>query len=85
VLEVAAAIVVAVLVLIYLGEFVVVAASLFGLLLVGVAAVLVFVLRLTPAEVGWGIVVGSIVIATIAREASSDSKADTRPRHTPRD
>ena len=84
-LEVAAAIVVAVLVLIYLGEFVVVAASLFGLLLVGVAGLLVFVLRLTPAEVGWGIVVGSIVIATIAREAARDSKADTRPQQKPRE
>ena len=84
-LEVAAAIVVAVLVLIYLGEFVVVAASLFGLLLVGVAGVLIFVLRLTPAEVGWGIVVGSVVIATIAREAARDSKPDPRAPPKPRE
>ena len=84
-LEVAAAIVVAVLVMIYLGEFVVLAALFFGLFLVGVSGILIYVLRLSPTEVGWGIVAGSVVIATIAREAAHDSKPIPRSRPKIRD
>jgi len=79
-LEVAGAILVAVLILVYLGDFVVLAAVLFGVLLTGAAVALVYVLRLTPAEVAWGIVAGSVVIGSIYREASDEAKRETRAR-----
>ena len=77
-LEVAAAVLVAVLVLIYLGEFVVAAAMLFGAVLLGAAACLVYFLRLTPEEVAWGIVAASIVIGSVYREANSEAKRNVR-------
>jgi fructose-specific phosphotransferase system IIC component len=78
VIEVAGAIVVAVLVLVYLGQFAAVVAGLFGVLLVAAAGGLVYFLRLTPEEVAWGIVAASIVIGTIYREANSESKRAPR-------
>ena len=77
-IEVAGAVLAAVLVLVYLGEFAVLAALLFGALLAGAAGALIYFLRLTPAEVGWGIVAGAVVIGTIYREANSELKRDTR-------
>ena len=83
VIEVSGAILVAVLVLVYLGQFAVVAAGLFGLLLVGAAGFLLHFLRLTPEEVAWGIVAASIVIGTIYREADSGPKRAPRaPQRT---
>jgi hypothetical protein len=78
VIEVAGAILVAVLVLVYLGEFVVLIAALFGALLVGAACFLIYFLRLTPEEVAWGIVAASIVIGSVYREANSEAKRHTR-------
>ena len=77
-LEVAGAILLAVLILVYLGEFVVVAALLFGVLLVGVAGALVYFLRVSPAEVAWGIVAASVLIGAISRETREESRRDTR-------
>ena len=73
-IEVAGAILVAVLVLVYLGEFAVVVALPFGVLLAGAAGALIYFLRLTPEEMAWGIVAASIVIGTIYREANSEAK-----------
>jgi hypothetical protein len=84
VIEVAGAILFAVLVLVYLGQFVAFAAALFGVLLVAAAGVLVYVLRLTPEEVAWGIVAASIVIGSIYREANGEAKRDTRTSQRPR-
>ena len=77
-LEVAGAILLAVLILVYLGEFVVVAALLFGVLLVGVAGASVHFLRVAPAEVALGTVAASVLIASISREARDESRRDTR-------
>ena len=77
-IEVAGAIAVAVMVLIYLGEFGAAIAALFGLLLIFAAGVLVYFLRLTTEEVAWGIVAASIVIGTIYREANGEAKRDAR-------
>ena len=83
-IEVAGAILVAVLVLVYLGQFAVLAAGLFGLLLVGAAGFLLHFLRLTPEEVAWGIVAASIVIGSVYREADSDGKrSPQRSRQRP--
>ncbi len=78
-IEVAGAIGVAVMVLVYLGQFEVAAAALFGALLVAAAGVLIYFLGLTTEEVAWGIVAASIVIGTIYREANSEAKRDARP------
>ena len=77
-LEVAGAILLAVLILVHLGEFVVVAALLFGVLLVGVAGALLYFLRVAPAEVALGIVAASVLIGSISREARDQSRRDTR-------
>jgi len=79
-LEVAGAILVAVVILVYLGDFVVLAAVLFGLLLIGAALALVYFLRLAPVEVAWGIVAASVVIGSIYREASDEVKRGKRAR-----
>jgi hypothetical protein len=76
-IEVAGAILLAVLVLIYVGGFVVVAALLFGLLLVGVAGALLHFLRVPPGELAWGIVAASVLIGAITREAVDESTRDT--------
>lgn len=82
-IEVAGAIGVAVLVLVYLGEFEPLLAALFGVLLVAAAGVLVYLLRLTTEEVAWGIVAASVVIGTIYREANSEAKRAPRaPQRT---
>ena len=73
-IEIAGAVLVAVLVLVYLGEFVVAAAMLFGAVLICAAGLLIYFLRLTPEEVAWGIVAASIVIGSIYREANSEEK-----------
>jgi len=39
---------------------------------------LLYYLRLTPEEVAWGIVAGSIVIGSVYREANSESKRPAR-------
>jgi hypothetical protein len=77
-LEVAGAILLAMLILVFLGEFVVVAALLFGVLLTGVAGALVYFLRVAPAEVALGIVAASVLIGSISREASDELRRDTR-------
>jgi uncharacterized membrane protein len=77
-LEVAGAILLAVLILVFLGEFVVVAAVLFGVLLTGVAGALVYFLRVAPAEVALGIVAASVLIGSISREAGDELRRDTR-------
>jgi hypothetical protein len=74
VIEVGGAILVAVLVLVYLGQFVALAAALFGVLLLAAAGFLLYFLRLAPEEVAWGIVAASIVIGSVYREANSESK-----------
>jgi hypothetical protein len=84
VIEVSGAILVAVLVLVYLGQFVALAAALFGVLLLAAAGVLLYFMRLTPEEVAWGIVVGAVVIGSIYREANHESKRDTRAPQRPR-
>ena len=82
-IEVSGAILVAVLVLVYLGEFAALLAALFGVLLVAAAGVLVYFLRLSTEEVAWGIVAASIVIGTIYREANGGSKRAPRaPQRT---
>ncbi len=77
-IEVGVAVFVAVLVLVYLGQFVAAAALLFGLVLLGAAACLLYFLRLTPEEVAWGIVAASIVIGSVYREANSEAKREAR-------
>ena len=77
-IELAGAVLAAVLVLVYLGQFAVVLALLFGALLAGAAGTLIYFLRLTPSEVSWGIVAGAVVIGTIYREASNEAKRDVR-------
>jgi hypothetical protein len=67
-LELAGAIVLAVLILVYVGQFVVLAALLYGVLLGAVAGGLVHLLRATPGEVAFGIVAAAIVIASLARD-----------------
>lgn len=77
-LEVAFGILLAVLILVHLGEFHVIAALLFGGLLAPAAAALVYFLRLAPADIAWGIVAAAVVIGSISREASEDRKRESR-------
>ena len=74
-IEVAGAISLAVLLLVYLSGFA--AALLFGVLLVGVAGVSMY-FRLPPAEVALGIVAASVLIGSIYREANDASRQDSR-------
>ena len=76
--EMAGGILVAVLLLVYLGEIHVAAAALFGGLLVPFAAGLVLFLRLPPVDVAVGIVGAALVIASICREANEDKRQETR-------
>jgi hypothetical protein len=67
-LELAGAIVLAVLILVYIGQFVVLAAALYGVLLGAAAGALVHFLRATPGEVAFGIVAAAIIIASLSRD-----------------
>jgi hypothetical protein len=71
-LEIAGAIVLAVLILVYVGQFVVLAAALYGVLLGAAAGALLYILRATPLEVALGIVAASLVIACISRDADRE-------------
>jgi hypothetical protein len=73
-LEIAGAILLAVVVLVYVGQFVVLAASLFGVLLAGVAAALIYLLRATPSDVALGVLAASVLISSMVREAKDESK-----------
>jgi len=75
VIEVAGAISLAVLVLVYLSGFV--AALLFGVLLVGAAGALMYFFRIPPADVALGIVAASVLIGSIWREAKDESRRDS--------
>lgn len=75
-IEVAGAISLAVLVLVYLSGFA--AALLFGVLLVGAAGTLLYFFRVPSAELALGIVAASVLIGSIWREARDESRQDTR-------
>jgi hypothetical protein len=80
-IEVAGAISLAVLLLVYLSGFA--AALLFGVLLVGMAGTLLYFFRVPPAELALGIVAASVLIGSVWREAIDESKRDTRVPHAP--
>ena len=71
-LEVAGGIVLAVLILVFLGGMNPFSAALFGAFLVPVAAALVFYLSFGITETAVGIVVAAVVLASILREAKQD-------------
>lgn len=77
-LEVAFGIVLAVLILVHLGGIHVLAALLFGCLLVPAAVALVHFLRLAPLDIALGIVAAAVVIGSISREAGEDAKQGSR-------
>ena len=73
-LEIAGAILLAVVVLVYVGRFVVLAASLFGVLLAAVAAAFIYLLRATPSDVALGVLAASVLISSMVREAKDELK-----------
>ena len=73
-LEIAGALVLAVLVLVYLGQFVALAASLFGVLLAVVAGALIYFLRAAPSDLALGILASSVLIGSMARESNDELK-----------
>src|SRR3954465_519491 len=73
-LEIAGAILLAVLILVYLGQFVVLAASLFGVLLAAVSGGLIYFLRATPSDVALGVLAASVLISSMVRESKDESK-----------
>jgi hypothetical protein len=78
-IELALAILLALLILVFLGRFAVIAVLLFGVLLSAVAAALIYVLRAPPDDIALGIVAASVLIGSISREAGDESRIDTRP------
>jgi hypothetical protein len=78
-LEIAGAILLAVLILVYLGQFVVLAASLFGVLLAAVSGGLIYFLRATPSDVALGVLAASVLISSMVRESNDESKRGTVP------
>jgi hypothetical protein len=73
-LEIAGAILLAVLILVYLGQFVVLAASLFGMLLAAVASALIYFLRAAPSDVALGVLAASVLISSMVRESKDELK-----------
>jgi hypothetical protein len=73
-LEIAGAILLAVVVLVYVGQFVVLAAALFGALLAAVAAALIYLLRATPSDVALGVLAASVLISSMVRESKDELK-----------
>src|SRR3954462_12956194 len=76
-LEVGGAIVLAVLILVYLGQFLVLAASLFGVLLAAVSGGLIYFLRATPSDVALGVLAASVLISSMVGESKDESKRGT--------
>jgi hypothetical protein len=76
-LEIAGAILLAVVVLVYVGQFMALAASLFGALLAAVATALIYLLRATPSDVALGVLAASVLISSMVRESKDESKPGT--------
>lgn len=76
-LEIAGAILLAVVVLVYVGQFMVLAATLFGVLLAAVAAALIYLLRATASDVALGVLAASVLISSMVRESKDELKPGT--------
>ena len=70
--EVAGGILLGVLVLVYFGGMGVLAAALFGVILVPAAWALVYLLSFDPIDIAVGVVVATVILGSIQREASED-------------
>ena len=77
-LEVAGAILFGVLILAYFGGMRLYAAAVFGAILVPAAWALVYLLRFDPIDVAVGIVVATVVLGSIQREAGKDEAQEGR-------
>ena len=77
-LQLGGGIVLGVLVLVYFGGMRVIAAALFGGILVPAAWALVYLLRFDPIDVAVGVVVAAVVLGSIQREASRDEAQEGR-------
>lgn len=77
-LELASGILVAVLILVRFGGVHVLAALLFGGLLIPTAVALAHYFRLAPADIALGMLAAAVVIGSISREAREDQKQEGR-------